>query len=235
MTPGRIVLALALFFSAHTTAFGHQPIVSDGSAINAASAISLGDVNVSRVVYHEVTADAARLWMTFEGTAGQLLYVQLGLPAIERLTSYRPSVAILGPGLPAIDLPFEVPAGLGGILLSSSDVTNPTVFDEPFSSTRSWILLEQDIPLPQAGTYYVVAFDPAGQPGKLWVATGREEQFSLDEIGQLSGVLKQVRAFHESSAGAPCFLLPLLGFIGLMMFLAQRRAARQVPCPVGET
>lgn len=226
MTPGRIVLALALFFSVHTAASGHQPIVSDGSAINAASAISLGDVNVSKVVYHEVTADAPRVWMTFQGTAGQLLYVQLGLPAIERLASYRPSVAILGPGLPAIDMPFEVPAGLGGIVLSSSDVTHPTVFDEPFSGTRSWILLEQDIPLPQAGTYYVVAFDPAGQPGKLWVATGREEQFSLDEIGQLSGVLQQVRAFHESSAGAPCFLLPLAGVVGVLMSAKARSARR---------
>lgn len=226
MTPGKIVLALAFFLSAHTVAFGHQPIVSDGSAVNAASAISLGDVNVSRVVYHEVTADAPRVWMTFQGTTGQLLYVQLGLPAIERLASYRPSVAVLGPGLPAINLPFEIPAGLGGMVLSSSDVTNPTVFDEPFSGTRSWILLEQEIPLPQAGTYYVVAFDPAGQPGKLWVATGREEQFSLDEIGQLSGVLQQVRAFHETSAGAPCFLLPVAGVVGIFMFAKARSARR---------
>lgn len=223
-------LTTAIVSFVATSALGHQPIVSDGSAINAASAISLGDVNVSRVVYHEVTADAPRLWLTFEGTAGQLLYVQLGLPAIERLASYRPSVAILGPGLPSIDLPFEVPAGLGGMVLSSKDVTNPTVFDEPFSGTRSWILLEQDIPLPQAGTYYVVAFDPAGQPGKLWVATGREEQFSLDDIGQLSGVLQQVRAFHESSTGAPCFLLPLIGVLGLMVFIAQRRTARRIRC-----
>lgn len=209
-----------------TSALGHQPIVSDGSAINAASAISLGDVNVSKVVYHEVTADASRLWMKFEGASGQLLYVQLGLPAIERLANYRPSVAILGPGLPAIDLSFEVPAGLGGILLSSNDVTNPTVFDEPFSGTRSWILAEQDIPLPQAGTYYVVAFDPAGQTGKLWVATGREELFSPDENEQLSGVLQQVRAFHENSAGAPCFLLPIAGVVGVFMYARVRSTRR---------
>lgn len=200
--------------------------MSDGSAINAASAISLGDVNVSRVVYHEVTADSPQLWLTFIGVADQNLYVQLGLPAIERLASYRPSVAILGPGLPAVDLPFDVPAGLGGVLLSSGDVANPTVFDEPFSGTRSWILLEQDITLPQAGTSYVVAFDPTGQPGKLWVATGREEQFSLDEIGQLSGVLQQVRAFHESSAGAPCFLLPVAGVVAVLMFVKMRSSGR---------
>lgn len=208
-------------------ALGHQTIMSDGSATSYTAAISLGDVDVSRVVYHEVTTDAPRLWMTFVGAANQNLYVQLGLPAIDRLADYRPSVAILGPGLPVIDLPFDVPAGLGGLLLSSGDVTNPIEFDEPFSSTRSWILLEKDITLPQAGTYFVVAFDPAGQPGKLWVATGREEKFSLDDIGQLPGLLQQVRAFHESSAGATCFLLPLAATVGVFMFARMRHARRK--------
>lgn len=209
---------------AAAAASGHQPIVSDGSANDPASAIALGDVDVSKVVYHEATADSPRLWLTFNGAADQNLHLQLGFPAIERLADYRPSLAVLGPGLPPINLPFEIPAGLGGLLLSSSDVANPTVFDEPFSGTRSWILLERDIALPQAGTYYIVAFDPEERPGKLWVATGLEEAFSLDEIAQLPELLQQVRVFHENSAGLPCFLLPLTGFAGLMILLSQRRA-----------
>lgn len=100
-------VAFALVACSASATLGHQPIVSDGSATSAASAISLGDVDVSKVVYHEVTGDAPQLWMTFEGTEGQQLYVQLGLPAIERLANDRPSVAVLGPGLPSISLPFE--------------------------------------------------------------------------------------------------------------------------------
>lgn len=222
-----VSLAVAFASCLASAALGHQPIISDGSATSAASAISLGDVDVSKVVYYEVTPDAPRLWMTFEGTEVQQLYVQLGLPASERLASYRPSVAVLGPGLPSINLPFEIPAGLGGILLSCGDVTDPTVFDEPFSSTRSWILLEKDTTLAKAGTYFIVAFDPAGQPGKFWVATGREEKFSLDEIGQLPGLLQQVRAFHEISAGAPCFLMPLAAAASLFMFAKMRSAQRR--------
>ena len=228
----RFVAAVTLVSCLASSALGHQPIMSDGSAIDAASAIPLGDVDVSRVVYHEVTVDSPQLWLTFVGAADQNLYVQLGLPAIDRLADYRPSIAILGPGLPAVDLPFDVPAGLGGLLLSSAEVSNPTVFDEPFSSTRSWILLERDITLAQAGTCYVVAFHPAGQPGKLWVATGREEQF--DDVGGLSGVLEQVRAFHESSASAPCFLLPAAGVVGVFMFVSVRRAVGpKVAAPPG--
>lgn len=222
-----VFFAVAFLSYLANQALGHQPIISDGSATSAASAISRGDVDVSRVVYHEVTADAPRLWLAFVGAANQNLHVQLGLPAIDRLADYRPSVAILGPGLPAIDLPFDAPADLGGLLLSSSGVTAPTVFDEPFSGTRSWILLEQDITLPQAGTYFVVAFDPAGQPGKLWVATGREERFELDEISELPNLLKEVRAFHESSACAPCFLLPLAATVSVLMFAKMRSARRR--------
>jgi hypothetical protein len=206
-----------------SSASGHQPIVSDGLATDAASAIALGDVDVSKVVYHEVTADSPQLWLRFVGVADQNLYVQLGLPAIDRLQDYRPSIAILGLGFPAIDLPFDVPAGLGGLLLSSDEVTHPTVFEEPFSNTRSWILLEQDITLPQAGTFLIVAFDPAGRPGKLWIATGREERFELDEILQLPDVLQEVRAFHESGAGLPCFLLPVTGMVGVLVFARMRK------------
>ncbi|MCK6486490.1 MAG: hypothetical protein L6R00_20425 [Phycisphaerae bacterium] len=222
-----VSVAVAFVACSANAALGHQPIVSDGSATSAASAISLGDVDVSKVVYHEVTVDAPRLWMTVEGIEGQELYVQLGLPAIERLANYRPSVAVLGPDLPSISLPFEIPAGLGGVLLTSGDVVDPTAFDEPFSSTRSWILLEKDVTLAKAGTYFIVAFGPAGQPGKLWVATGREEKFSLDEIGQLPGLLQQVRAFHEASAGAPCFLLPLAATVGVFAFAKMRSARRR--------
>lgn len=221
------VLAAAFFSSVTVPALAHQPIVSDGSANGPATAIPLGDIDVSRVVYHDVTADALRLWLTFDGAADQQLYVQLGLPQIERLANYRPSVAILGPGLPPIDLAFEIPSGLGGVLLSSADVVEPKPFDEPFSGTSSWILFEQDVALPQDGTYFVVVFDPAGQPGKLWVATGREERFELDEIGELSGVLQEVRAFHEESAGSACFLFPAAGLTGLfatMRVLSTRKA-----------
>lgn len=218
--------AVVLALSMSTSALGHQPIVSDGSANSAATAISLGDINVSRVVYHEVTGAAPRLWLTFESKVDQQLYVQLGLPQIERLADYRPSVAILGPGLPAIDLPFETPAGMGGLLLSSTDVTEPKAFDEPFSGTSSWILFEQDVALPQAGTYFIVAFDPAGQPGKLWVATGREERFELDEVAALPDVLQQVRAFHESSAGPVCLLFPTAGAVGLLMWMRLISARR---------
>ena len=209
----------------------HQPTMSDGTAISPDSAIALDDIQLSRVFYHEVTAEAPSLWLTFEVVEPQSLFVSLGLPLLDRLENFRPSFAVLGPGLPAIDLPFEAPAGLGGVLFATDEVAEPEVFYEPYSRTTSWILREEYVDLPEAGTYFIVAFVPSGETGKLWLAPGDREEFSFLDILGLVGVLGEVRAFHETGGGgSPCFLLPLgavlvlLSTLCLMRVRAVRRA-----------
>lgn len=178
-------------------AFAHQPTISDGSAVDAAHAIKFKDVQVSRVVYHKVTAKTLQLWITFEVDQPQKLRLQLGVPFIERLHEYRPTLVLLGPGLPNAILPFETPGGTGGLIFDTRDAGPPRVFHEPFTGTSSWILSEHDVQLPAAGRYYVVAYEPSGKPGKLWVALGQKEAFGVKDILMLPKVIAQVRAFHE--------------------------------------
>jgi NADH dehydrogenase [ubiquinone] 1 alpha subcomplex assembly factor 1 len=179
------------------SAFAHQPTISDGSAVDAAHAIKFKDVQVSRVVYHKVAAKALQLWITFEVDQPQKLRLQLGVPFIERLQEYRPTLVLLGPGLPKVDLPFENPGGTGGLIFDTRDAGPPRVFHEPFTGTSSWILSEHDVQLPAVGRYYVVAYEPSGKPGKLWVALGQKEAFGVKDILMLPKVIAQVRAFHE--------------------------------------
>ena len=209
----------------------HQPTMSDGTAISPDSAIELDDIHLSRVFYHEITADAPSLWLSFEIVEPQALYVSLGLPLLDRLENFRPAFAVLGPGLPAIDLPLEVPEGLGGVLFETADVSKPEVFYEPFSRTSSWILREEYVDLPEAGTCFIVAFVPSGETGKLWLAPGDREEFSLGDILGLVGVLGEVQAFHETSGGgSPCFLLPLGAVLVLFstLRLVRGRAIRRM-------
>ena len=201
--------AIGLVLWAGQNSLAHQPTMSDGTATEAASAIEFDDIQLSRVVYHEVTEAAPSLWLTFDISEPQSLYVSLGLPLLDRLDDYRPAFAVLGPGLPANDLPIDAPGGLGGLLFETDEVTEPEVFHEPFSGTTSWILREEDVELPEAGTYFIVAFVPSGETGKLWLAPGDREEFSLADIAELSGVLGEVQAFHEVEGGGfPCFFLP---------------------------
>lgn len=221
------VLGLALLCD---RAVAHQPILSDGSATTPEAAIELRDVQISRVIYHEVTAEAPQVWMAFDVSEPQFLKVTLGVPDIERLAAYRPALALIGPGLPPADLPAGSPPGLGGVVFDTRAVTEPEYFNEPFSGTQSWIVFEQELELPEAGRYYLVAYSPTNEAGKLWVAPGVKEVFSAADFGSLAGDLGDVRAFHEVSAGAalPCVLFPL-GLAVAGVWLVRTRAATRRP------
>ena len=198
----RLMLLPLVFVTASATAWAHKPRFSDGTALTPQHALVVQEPAMSQVYYHEVTKATPRLWLAFDLQKDQEVYLQLGMPVLQRLSNSRPAMALLGPGLPAITLPFEVPAGSGGTLWKTDDVKEPQFFHEHFTGTDSWILKETRTKVPQAGRYYAVAFVPAGAPGKLWLAIGTEEKFGPKDWGQMGEWTKKVRAFHEVT-GAP--------------------------------
>ena len=199
------ILAFGLF-ALSSPAFGHRPTMSDGSAVDADHAIEFQDVQISRVVYHEVTKEASRVWITFEVDQPQELFLQIGVPVLDRLRKYRPTLALIGPGLTDLRLPFKFPSGLGGLTLDTRDIEKPKKFYEPFTGTSSWILTERDVQLPEAGRYYVVAYDPGGKPGKLWAALGRKEVWEAKDMLKMPKIITEVRQFHEVASSADAAL-----------------------------
>ena len=189
-----IAAALTLLFAG--AAWAHNYVADDGSHTSAGEALYLRDVSLSQVLYHDVTPDTAQLWIAFDGKAGDLFYFQLGVPYLTRLENYRPALVFAGPGLENVKPPIAIPAGLGAQAYTSDEIT-PTFFDEPFTGTQSWVMFEKEIPLPRDGRYYLADYDPAGQPGKLWVAVGKREAWTFKDILTLYQVQDKVRAFHE--------------------------------------
>jgi len=164
-----LVLFLAVAAGAHQPRFpaGHEGEDRD-------HALAVADITLSQVFYRSLTPEAPRFWLRFEAERDEPLFLQLGLPVLPRQAGFRPALALLGPGLPPVDLPFELPAGAGGLVLRAP--AEPLArFHEPFSDTDSWILIERTIALPGAGRYHVVAYHPDGATGKLWVALGERE------------------------------------------------------------
>lgn len=177
-----------------SAALAHQPYVVGAANTDAASAFVVEDPDVSIVVYAERTCDAPQLWLETDAEPGFPLLVQLGLPVADALAIWRPSLAVIAPGLPEVELGFPLPEGMGGVLLPGS--ATPTTFDEPFSATSSWVLVEETVDLPEGGPAWVVAWDPAGAAGRLWVATGTVEQFTNDDWERIIDLMDDVRAFH---------------------------------------
>lgn len=195
-----------LVILAATAAHGHQLRAVVDTPLGPDNAIALEDVGVSQVVYFTASANAQQLWMTFEGTAGQVVHFETGVPFIDRLKDLRPTTMLVGPGLQEAAPPIEIPAGLGANVYPSAGITSPEVFNEPFTGTDSWEMGSWDITLPQTGRYYIVSFLPQGGPGKFWTAAGVEERFDLQDILSLPQTIIAVRTYHE--------IFPWGGFIG---------------------
>lgn len=178
-------------------ASAHRLLSITDTPLGPDNALVIDDVTVSQVGYHTASDEAPQLWMKFQGTAGQQIYFETGVPFIERLSGLRPLTLLVGPGLPEVDAPIALPPGAGAILYDTSNVAAPEVFDEEFTGTQSWVFGPWEPVLPETGTYYLVTLLPEGGDGKFWTAAGRAEVFGLNDILTLPQTIIGVRQFHE--------------------------------------
>ena len=177
--------------------FAHRPIFTADAAASPETAIRITNPDISQVIYREITQHTPQVWLTFTAPKDFELFIQIGVPVIDRLKDFRPSMALIGPGLPADAAPFPLPQGLGAKVFSTKEVEKPRFFHEHFTSTHSWILRSETVRLPSAGRYYLVAFSLGNQTGKLWLSLGKRESFSLDDLKQFPAWRKRIQEFHE--------------------------------------
>ena len=218
---GLVLSLLAVLVLAAPGGWAHRMIPNDGTHTNADVAIQIQSLAVSQVAYQQIAAFSPQLWFTFMGESGEPLHVEVGVPKIDRLKDFRPAYAVLGPGLPEVDVPFAIPEGYGGWVFTTDDIANPEVFTEEFTGTTSWTFPPTDIVLPADGKYYVVAYAPSDEQGKLWMAVGTEEVFSVQDILSLPTTLLQVRRFHEVGpvGGIAGWILLFLPFLLLALLI----------------
>lgn len=200
-----VLLAVTAAILSVATASAHKPSYSDGQFSQKENAWFIQDIDISIVLYHQVTCEAPEIWMSFETEDPGEIFFQLGVPVIERLSDYRPSIALLAPGLPKPDeaLPFDVPSHLGAHIFHTEDLDQPQDFFEPFTQTSSWILFEETVDLPEAGRGYLVAFHPLRETGKLWVAVGETEQFGAEDWASATDWFVATQTFHETADFPP--------------------------------
>ena len=175
----------------------HRPIFSDRAATDSDTAVMISKPELSQVIYREITEKAPQVWLALDAEAGFELFVQIGVPALERLKSFRPAVVVIGPGLPEKPLPIPVPKGNGAANFATDDVQNPRFFHEHFTGTDSWILRSETVVLRRTGRYYVVAYVPSGQTGKLWLSVGTKEVFGPADLAEFGEWKTRIREFHE--------------------------------------
>ncbi len=221
-----IILSGVLFLTMLcATSQAHRPIFSEKAATGPDTAILVAQPVVSQVIYREITEMSPQVWLVLDANEGFELFIQIGIPVITRLQDFRPAVALVGPDLPKEVLQIEIPAGMGARFFPTDSVKDPRFFHEHFTGTDSWILRSETVTLPATGRYYVVAYAPSKQAGKLWLSLGKQEAFQVADIVQFGEWKKRIRGFHEVAEQTGAATIPFLSELA-GLFTA---GGRQVP------
>ncbi|MHC4400666.1 MAG: hypothetical protein ACYTG0_13400 [Planctomycetota bacterium] len=176
--------------------YAHRPVFTKDAGRGPETAIPLTEPQVSQVVYREISGKTPQIWLGFSVPKDFELYVQIGVPVMDRLKEFRPSMVLVGPGLPKSDAPFAIPEGTGVKMFPTAQVKKPRFFHEHFTGTDSWILRSDTVLLSKPGRYYLVAYSPDRQNGKLWLSIGKKETFRREDWKQFPSWRKLIRTFH---------------------------------------
>ncbi|MCK5860889.1 MAG: hypothetical protein KAH38_00295 [Candidatus Hydrogenedentes bacterium] len=215
----------ALVLCVMNGAWARQYVPNEGIHNDENRAIPIEDIQRAQAVPHTVTASTKTVWLRFDGTAGEVVTIQLAVPAITGLEFYRPAFALLGTAMPALaNVPFTLPAGYGGTVYPTSTLGASTPSTEDTTGTTSWVFAEQTITLPADGTYYIVGYVPSDHLGKFWLGTGTVERREFTDILRLPLTIYQVRTFHQIfpiGGSAALIVLVLLVLVGPILLIIQ--------------
>lgn len=232
-----------------STASAHRPATANDEGIT-----SIPDPTTSYAFYESLDSSGDVDIYAVYAEAGQFFHVGINIPQIEGLESYGVSLALLGPGLPAVStealpaLPHdhEADAGAhshdGGATwsdrLSMESVTGIIAvseksgdFYEPFTQTNYWGRQVLELDLPETGTYYLLAWQPQGIAGKYVMDTGRAEVFGPSDLFRFPVWWVQTHVYFGHTAGliggAAGLLLFIIAFVAARRWLRQQRLPRR--------
>lgn len=175
-----LTLAMIVAMAVAAPALAHQPYFEEED-IKPDAPWTIPDPTISTAVYATLESQTDVDYFVFEGQAGQRILLQITIPQIEGQEEFAPGMALLGPGLPTIDLPERVvrPDDVGGVALPPPPGP-PSTFFEPFSRTSYWERQESRVSLPADGDYMVAVWHESGQIGRYVFVVGDKERLGGD-------------------------------------------------------
>lgn len=157
--------------------------------------IVISNPDVSQALYRELVSGQVDYYEFTVSPAGLNLFSQLLVPTRPDYKDFRPSLALLGPGLPTpdADLPLEVPPGFGAVIMEWED---KEIFFEPFTQTRYYMAREQRHPLAE-GEWQLAVFHDQGQGGKYTLTVGEKEHWGWKDILRFPGMWFRTRWWYS--------------------------------------
>lgn len=174
-----LAVFLALLSLTVTQAQAHNPIMAGGNH-NLSTAVRIPDPAVSYALYGYLDTPGEAQFYYVDISSPVRLMTQLNIPKNDAHASFRPSYALVGPGIRESDpVPFDVPGGNGSLLVSASLQEPVSAFYEPFSGITYNTSVKTYTNLTVPGRYYIAIFDESHKRGDYVLATGEQEAFSI--------------------------------------------------------
>ena len=193
-----IMITLVLLTFSFEIANGHKPLKVVDSNNDFSTAKEIPNHKISWGIYEELSGSNDVHYYKFAADEGDRLYAQISIPKLEKLSTFVPSIALVGSNVTAGnleagysvreyahdigDLPFAIPPAMRAIVVDYNGQIPSSEFYEPFTQTSYWERQEIVInSLPSSGTYYLVVFDRSlmEDAAKYTLAVGEIEDFSL--------------------------------------------------------
>jgi len=191
IAPVGLTLTLLLLFATALPASAHRPYFEDKDIV-AAAPWQIDDPTISTVVYATLDSQQDVDYYVFDGKKGQRILLEITIPQIEGQDDFAPTLALMGPGLPAGTVPSQVaqPPRTGVQVIAPSPGPADS-FYEPFSRTSYWERQSQRVTLPAKGRYVVAVWHPQGELGRYGFVIGDKERPG----GELFGLGKKLKAY----------------------------------------
>ncbi|MBC9783136.1 hypothetical protein H1S01_01270 [Heliobacterium chlorum] len=209
------LMALCIFVLVCTLpAYADEPLFSAQryTALQKAAPLSLVQ---SQIIYGKLFYAGQTDYFRVQGKKGDLLLFELAIPRRGGLETFRPSVAVIGPGLPMVSLDTSycvIPNGLGAHIVEPS--LREREITDPMTGCDYWLTQVFQFRLPSDADYYLAVFDKEGKPGKYSLQVGVPEERSIAQGLKHPVQVLQVRAWYN-----PTQLLVVMAFVAMAMGL----------------
>jgi hypothetical protein len=185
-------------------------------------------------VYEELGNDP--LYYKFDAKKGDKLFANIVIPNLDELEDFSPSLVFIAPSF-SIDLITElkildytnsfhssIPDGYDAIVFDYNSILPSKEFYEPFGQITYWERQEINLIIPVDATYYLAVYDSKERHGKLALAIGYLEDFSVvDFMTVLPYAWFESRYFVEDYVTPVIVSLVTLGLVSGGVFLAYKK------------
>ena len=223
------------------TASGHIPYVA-GPNTSARNPIEIEDIHLSQVWYFEQETSDSDVWLFFNTENSDKLFIQLGVPVLDKLKNYEPTITIYHihianeDGAP-IDFDPEDWAHLSWSFHEHANYTtnfpkpsdtcargisreSPCIFHETFTDTYSWILSEDRLSL-EPGRYLIRG--TSENKGTMWIAVGEREEFSASQLPFLMSTTSTIDSLHGNESNNNSIIIAAGAVAAFVAFVIYRR------------